>query len=57
VDKFRRIDLADRGAMAIAFEETLGNLRIHWKVHDSEIVEGKIIGSQIVRHDLEDGGS
>ena len=57
VDKVRRIDPADRGTIVIAFEETLGNLRIHRKVHDSEMVEDKFMGNRIVWHDLEYGGS
>lgn len=56
-DKVQRTDPADRGTVAIAFEETVGNLRIHRRVHDNEIMEGKIMGSRTVWHDLEDGGS
>jgi len=57
VDKVRRIYPADGGTVVIAFEEPLGSLRIHRKMHNSEITEGKIMGNRIVWNDMEDCGS
>jgi len=56
VDKVRRICPADGGTVVIAFERTLGSLRVHQRVRDSEIMEGRIMGGRIVWHDMEDGG-
>ena len=57
VDKVRRIYPADGGTVVIAFEETFGSLQIHRKMHDSEIIEGKVVGSRIIWYNMEDGGS
>lgn len=56
VDKVRRTYPADGGTVVIAFEGTLGSLRVRRKMHDSEMMEGKVMGSRIVWHDMEAGG-